>query len=149
MAFREPKQERKLLSQEHDLFYHKIPGAKTSIEAFLQKDLVVRFFPSEEKTYSSQVTWKECVLPIEQGGEVGYLQVFNERKEVEQRIPLLAKKRVEPTFPYVVKQQLAWVVTLCKGQKLLFGYLVAGTLFGLAGRYFVKRMRRRDPKQSV
>ena len=104
-GFNEPKQTRKLLSREHDVFHNKLEGAKEVLDASLKDDVTISFYPSEEQEFHSQIIWLNSELPIMEGEEVGFLQLLDQEESLYQTMPLLAKKAVYPTFSYRISKQ--------------------------------------------
>lgn len=125
MVFQEPKQARKLLCQEYDVYRKMVSGAKTSLEALLEKDVIIEFYPSEEKEFFSRVVWKDCNLPIAQGDVVGFLEIFDEREDVIQKVALLAKNDIAPTVWYQLRGNLSLAAEWLKEKKALLGYVLA------------------------
>ncbi len=139
-AFNEPKQTRKLLSQEHDLFHKQLEGATDTLHASLSEDLTISFYPSEEREFHPKVHWFPLELPIKKGCEVGCVQLFDEQGNFEKTVPLIASKNVDPTFVYKVEKQVTVVTAFMKKKRAYFGYGMALGLIGFS-LWLVKRKR--------
>ena len=103
-AFNEAKIDRKLFSKRHDFFSAIVKGAKTPIEAHLQRDVVIEYYPSEEVNLEAKLNWHKVSLPIAEGQVVGEIQVVDEGGEILFTEPLLAKKNVSPTIAHSISQ---------------------------------------------
>lgn len=139
-AFNEPKQERKLLSQEYDLFHKKFEGAQDTLHAVLSRDVTVSFYPSEEKEFHSEVIWYPLELPIEEREEVGCVQLFDQDGKFEKKISLLASRRVDPTFMYKVEKKMKCNAAFMKRNRAYFGY---GMALGILSISFLLVKRKR------
>lgn len=139
-AFNEPKQTRKLLSVEHDLFHKQLEGAKDTLHAKLSSDLIVSFYPSEEKEFHPEVHWNSLELPIKEGSEVGVIDLIDQEGKVEKTVALIAYKSVEPTFSYRAGKQVDLVAGFIKKKRAYFGYGMALGLICISF-YLVKRKR--------
>ncbi len=140
MAFQEVKKNRTLFSAAHDLFQQKVDGAKEIVKAVLAEDLVVSFYPSEEKKFYSQIQWKKLSLPIEKGEFVGEVMIFDDREILERSMPLFAQKAVEPTLGYQIEQIKIQALKQVQKYRNYIGYLTAaGLLIGA----LVKVMKRK------
>ena len=103
-AFNEAKVDRKLFSKKHDFFSATVKGAKTPIEAHLQRDVVIEYYPSEEVALEAKLNWHKISLPIIEGQIVGEVQVIDEKGKLLFSEQLLAKKNVYPTISHVTSQ---------------------------------------------
>ncbi len=139
-AFNEPKQIRKLLSQEYDLFHKQLEGAKETLHAILETDLAVSFYPSEEREFHPEVQWYSLKLPIKEKDKVGCVQLFDQEGKWEKTVPLLAMKNVDPTFMYRVEKQMDVTAGFIKKKRAYFGYGMALGLIGIS-LWLVKRKR--------
>lgn len=139
-AFNEPKQTRKLLSKEHDIFHKEIEGAKETLTAILPHDVTIAFYPSEEKEFYPKVLWLNSLLPISQGEEVGIIQLLDKDDVLHQTVPLLAAKPVNPTLMYQIHKKKESVAAYLKQKKLYLGYALATLLF-LASFWRIYRRR--------
>lgn len=125
MLLDEPKQTRKLFSREHELYHHELSGAKTALDSILQEDVLVSFYPSEKKSFTSQMSWRELTLPIYPGMPVGSLQILDEQLNLVTEVMLLAKNLVEPTWSYRIEMQTKQIVNACMAYRKELGYLLA------------------------
>ncbi len=139
-AFNEPKQARKLLSQEYDLFHKQLEGAKDTLHAVLSTDLTVSFYPSEEKEFHSEVMWYPLELPIKERDEVGCVQLFDQNGKWEKTIPLLASRGVDPTFMYKAGKKMELIGMFMKRNRAYFGY---GMALGVLSISFLLVKRKR------
>ncbi|MCX6989808.1 MAG: D-alanyl-D-alanine carboxypeptidase [Chlamydiae bacterium] len=103
-AFNEVKVDRKLFSKMHDFFSATVKGAETPLEAHLQRDVVIEYYPSEEVNLEAKLEWYKVSLPIAQGQVVGEIQVLDENRKIVLTEPLLAKKNVSPTIAHIISQ---------------------------------------------
>lgn len=96
-AFAEKPVIRTLFSRAHDHFPISVKGAKVPLDAVLNHDLILHYFPAEEPKFSTRIRCSDLKLPVAQGGEVGKLELVTERGEVLQSAPLLATRSLEKT----------------------------------------------------
>jgi D-alanyl-D-alanine carboxypeptidase (penicillin-binding protein 5/6) len=96
-AFAEKPVSRKLLTSAHDHFTCPIQGGKRPLEAQLEKDLVMTYFPAEELQVKVQVKWDCAALPVSKGQIVGHLELVTDTGTVYQSEPLLAVYDVNRT----------------------------------------------------
>ncbi|MBP9841474.1 MAG: D-alanyl-D-alanine carboxypeptidase [Simkaniaceae bacterium] len=87
-AFKEKKTSRVLFRQGSSLFETEIKQQK--LYTSLGKDVVISFYPSEEKEVKTQLVWHDLKLPICVGDEVGALLIVNEKGDVVTEEPLYA-----------------------------------------------------------
>lgn len=146
-AFTEIKQNRTLLSKTHDMFYESVVGAKGKLAAALTEDLIVSFYPSEEKNFYSQIRWDIGALPIIAGTKVGEVQVYDEYNVLQKTAFLVAVKSVEPTFSYKLKQKVTQSKFWIQKHRNYIGYLMAFLLF-MGALIAVKPARRKSRKTS-
>ena len=141
-AFQEPKKTRTLFSGAHDIFSQKVEGAKDVLKAALSKDVIVSFYPSEEKKYHSQVQWKVKELPIASGDLVGKIQIFDERNLLQESAPIFAMKMLEPTFSYKVQKITTQGQVWIQKHRIYIAYLMALTLLlGALWKVFWKKKK--------
>jgi D-alanyl-D-alanine carboxypeptidase (penicillin-binding protein 5/6) len=123
-AFNEPKVSRTLFSQGFDLFTSSIEGAKAPLRAYLQSDVIVSFYPSEEPSFQSHIDWGTLTLPIYRGQPVGVLRIFSGVGLQWASVPLFAAAPVHPTLKYrtarilaqtkgLLSTHLSWVIGSC------------------------------------
>jgi serine-type D-Ala-D-Ala carboxypeptidase (penicillin-binding protein 5/6) len=146
-AFNEPKESRKLFSKEYDLFSHKQEGAKQTVQACLKEDVIVSFYPSEEKDFHSEVTWKNLFLPTKEGEEVGSIRLLDQEGNLALLAPIFARADVEPTFSYIVSEKRKKLMAYIKKKKAYGGYLFAGFLLGVPLRRLAKKGRGKGDKR--
>lgn len=138
-AFNEPKQIRKLLSQEYDLFHKQLDGAEEVLHAILATDLSISFYPSEEKEFHPQVEWLSLDLPIHEGQEVGCVKLLDQEGRVEKTVSLIASKGVNPTFVYRVQKQTNLATLYMKKKRAYFGYGMALSLLVVSLRLIQRK----------
>ena len=144
-AFAEPKQTRTLLSKVHDVFHQNIVGAKSRLTATLAEDLTVSFYPSEEKTFHSQIFWNVSEPPISVGAKVGEVHIFDEFNALQKTSFLVAAKAVEATFSYQMKQKIQLGKLWIQKRRIYIAYSMAFILFALA-MLAVKRAKKESRK---
>ncbi len=142
-AFQEEKKTRQLLSKEHDFFHQSIVGAKNQLDAFLEEDVFVSYYPSEEQEFFLDIVWFSQPLPIVKGEEVGVLRLLNIEKKECKRFALLARETVEPTSSYLFKQKSRIVFAFIQQYKVYGGYALAVLFFCLSLFPFRKKWLRR------
>jgi len=103
-AFNEVKVDRKLFSKMHDFFSASVKGAETPLEAYLQRDVIIEYYPSEEVKLEAKLHWNKVSLPIAQGQVVGEIQVLDDSGRIIFTEALLAKKNVAPTISHIISQ---------------------------------------------
>ncbi len=99
-AFQEQKKTRTLFSKEHDLLHRNIEGGQTGLIGQLEQDVVVSYYPSEETSYETNIDWEMLSLPIEAGQKIGNMSILDADQRLQARVPIVAMKRVEPTWSY-------------------------------------------------
>lgn len=139
-AFNEQKIERKLFSQNFDVFKREIPGAKTCLQADLKNDVVVEYYPSEEPKFDPSLYWNELVLPIKQGDIVGEIQITDQHHRLIRVEPIFARFTVAPTISHQVREHLSYIGSKMNDHKDLIGAAI-GLLFILFA--FALRPRRK------
>lgn len=98
MAFKEPKHTRTLFSKQFDLFTASIPKADKVLNARLNEDVKVDYFPSEELHLQAKVLWNRLTFPIEKGMSVGEVVIKDEAGGFFKSFPIFAEERIEKTF---------------------------------------------------
>lgn len=140
-AFHEKKVERVLLSSAFETFQTELPGAKNTIEAHLENDLKLAYYPSEEPEVSIQVSWNPLSLPIEKGTAVGHVSILSQSKTLLARESLLATKRVESTWSHTFYQSFkAMGETTKRNRPIIFALI--GTLL-ITTTFYLYSFRRK------
>lgn len=115
-AFREQKKERFLFSKDHECFVRTIAKASRSLKGRLDHDIIVSYFPSEEKALKARLVWNSLELPIAAGSEVGKLIVEDDSGKTVVESPLFAetglKKSVINQIFDLAKQIAIWGAVL-------------------------------------
>lgn len=140
-AFNELKVERKLFSQQYDVFSVSLKGAEAPLEAILEKDVSVEYYPSEESKLHAKVRWGRMSLPIVQGDIVGEIQVLNEKGTIVLTEPLFAKKDVAATTSHKLSQGMSFAANVIRNQKHWIGLSLGLTFVFLA--YAVKPKKKK------
>lgn len=105
-AFNEKKMVRPLFSKGFDLFSCQVEGGKSPLQAYLDQDLVLEYYPSEEPLFKTAVAWEKLSFPISPHQQVATLQVLSSEGILFAKAPLYALKGVEATWNHQVF--LAW-----------------------------------------
>jgi D-alanyl-D-alanine carboxypeptidase (penicillin-binding protein 5/6) len=97
-AFGEKQLSRQLLNHQDSMFTTKVKGSKTSLQASLQEDLIVHYFPSEEEELKPHLEWHVLKLPIKKGQQVGEVQVKTEEGNIVKVAPLYAMEDLKKSL---------------------------------------------------
>ncbi len=97
-AFGEKLQSRTFFNKQHDHFWLELKKGKTSLEAALDEDLSMDYYPAEEPKVKAQLKWDMVKLPIRAGQLVGHLELITDQGQCVKSAPLFAVKGVEQTF---------------------------------------------------
>jgi D-alanyl-D-alanine carboxypeptidase (penicillin-binding protein 5/6) len=98
-AFTEPKVKKLVLNKDEATLTHKVKGGKTTLEAYLEENVEVNIYASEEKPIKAFVHWDEkFTLPINTNQRVGEIWVETIDGDILLKQPIFAKKPVYPTF---------------------------------------------------
>ena len=96
-AFAEEKQN-KTIFDKNKTFLAKIDGAKSSLEAYLIKDFIYNYYPSEEGDIKAYIVWGDLRLPIKKDQLVGYIELKDESNALLQKEPIYSKEDVKKKF---------------------------------------------------
>jgi len=111
-AFREKKKERLLFAKDHECFLRKIAKAAGPLKGRLDQNVVVSYFPSEEKELKARLCWSALELPIQPGQEVGKLIVEDDTGQTIVQTPLFSETGLKKSLLYQIldfsKQILIW-----------------------------------------
>jgi D-alanyl-D-alanine carboxypeptidase (penicillin-binding protein 5/6) len=146
-GFNEKKVSRTLFSKGFDLFTYPVEGAKAPLQAYLDQDVVIEYYPSEEPTFKTSIAWLVPALPIPMGEKVGDMQVISQAGKVLSSVPVFAIRSVEGTLSHRV--HLAWKKTkkgLWDNVALVMataGIIVLATTF-----YYSRRLSRKKHSKS-
>ena len=99
-GFNEKKVSRTLFSKGFDLFSYPIEGATAPLQAYLEQDIVLHYYPSEEPTFKTSIEWFAPVLPISSGQKVGEIQIKPYEGKILTAAPIYAVRNVEATFSH-------------------------------------------------
>lgn len=102
LAFSEKQEVRRFFEQGHQ-FSYPINGAKAPLEAELQTEVSIAFFPSEEPVCKAFIHWENLALPIQKGQKVGQVHIRNAEGKILQSGDLVAKEDVKATFFHILK----------------------------------------------
>lgn len=108
-AFKERKVQRLLYSRAYDCFRTQVPGGRRALEAQLSHDLVLTYYPSEEKKLFATVEWANFALPIRAGESVGVLRIRDGEGADVACATLFAMHGIEPTYAYRIRHGIAQV----------------------------------------
>lgn len=145
MAFQEKKKERLLFSRGFEKFSHDYPGGKIPVQALLNQDVLVSYYPSEEPKWRTSVVWEENPLPVQTGQRVGFLQVWDGDRKLVCSVPIEATKDVPMTWSYQCSCYLEELKRECrkKNRLILAGlgsFLICGV--GYLSHNRAKRARK-------
>jgi D-alanyl-D-alanine carboxypeptidase (penicillin-binding protein 5/6) len=105
-GFNEKTLGRTLFSKGFDQFSCDVEGGKIPLQASLEEDIVLEYYPSEEPVFKTKLAWQGLNLPIAAGQKVGEMQVLSQEGKLLSSRPLFALKAVESTFAY--RANLTW-----------------------------------------
>jgi serine-type D-Ala-D-Ala carboxypeptidase (penicillin-binding protein 5/6) len=115
-AFREKKKERLLFAKDHECFLRQIPKASGSLKGRLDKDVIISYFPSEEKELKARLCWNALELPISAGQEVGKLIIEDVTGQTIVETPLFSETGLQKSLLHRIlefsKQILIWGAVL-------------------------------------
>lgn len=104
-AFAEKPVTRHFFNKNDALFSATVNGAKTRLDAYLTKDIVLNYFPSEKKEVEVNISWDELVLPINKNQKVGYVMLREAHSGAHIHAePLYAKNRVGASLGLKLKR---------------------------------------------
>lgn len=135
-AFEEKQLTRQLLNQKESVFTTKLKGSKKILEAALQEDLAIHYFPSEEEELTPQICWFDLKIPIKKGEKVGEVQVKTTEGRIIKTSCLYALSDIN--FPFLK----LWV-------KKLFSVVTVISLIGLIASIFLYRFYKKIRLERV
>ena len=127
LAFREKLKERSLFSREFDRFSHEIPEASCALQAQLEQDIDIAFFPAEEQELCAKIAWDIPKLPIARNDLVGNLFVADQRGNHLGSANLFASSALHKSLYYRVIDSI-------KKYKIAVGLFLFLAVFFLAKR---------------
>lgn len=127
VAFQEKKKQRLLFSKGFEKFTHDYPGGKSSVQAVLNQDVSVSYYPSEEPKWRTSVVWESDPLPVYQGQKVGSLLVWDGERLLSST-PIEASKEVPMTWRYQMSRHLGEIQGVCKKRSQ---WILAGLGIGM------------------
>lgn len=125
-AFREQKKERFLFSKDHEYFIRAIPKASRPLKGRLDRDVIVSYFPAEEKELKARLVWNSLQLPIAAGAEVGKLIVEDDTGKTVVESPLFAETGLKKS---VINQILDFAKQIAIWGSILFAIVLGIKLF--------------------
>jgi D-alanyl-D-alanine carboxypeptidase (penicillin-binding protein 5/6) len=132
-AFNETRVARVLFSKNFDLFNCSLKGGKTLLEAQLEEDLVLHYYPSEEPIFKPVVEWSIPPFPIVAGAEVGQVKIIAHDGAVLFSAPVFAAKQVESTWAYDIglywESAKRWIWNHIAMWMALLGVLVVASTY--------------------
>ena len=105
-AFNEQKVRRTFLRAGPQKFTLSLDGAAQPIKTSIQQDVVMEYYPAEAPVVKCLLCWKEVVLPIKKGQQVGELRLQTDKGELLKTVPLLALEEILPTWSYRIRHLL-------------------------------------------
>ena len=103
-GFNEKKVSRTLFSNGFDLFTCPIEGSKIHLQAYLSQDITLEYFPSEEPTFKTSVSWQVSKLPVFADQKVAERQILSSDNKLLSSAPLFAARTIEPSLQYQILQ---------------------------------------------
>lgn len=94
-AFKESKVNRVLLAKRQDIFKRELSKAAAPLEAVLEEDIALSYFPSEEPEVKATLVWKELKLPIKSKDVVGEMQIIASDGSLLTKSSVFALKDIE------------------------------------------------------
>lgn len=94
-AFKEKRESRTFFTKEHDHFWLDLKRGKNRLEAALDEDLTLAYYPAEELDVKTQLKWDFVRLPIHAGQLVGRLELVTDDGTCIKSQPLFAVRGVE------------------------------------------------------
>lgn len=102
-AFNEKRVERPLFAQGYDHFTCSVKGGKNALQAVLEENLTLTYYPSEEPQVKALLKWYPVKMPIYHGDRVGEIEVVAEDGRVVKRGFIAAEADVEPTLLFQIE----------------------------------------------
>lgn len=127
-AFAEKKTSRLLLTKNYDIFTLNIKGAKQSLKARMQEDLVLEYYPSEEPEVNTLVEWSVTRLPIQKGQLVGTISLVDKNKSVVKKISLASIDQIEPTLFWQTRHYLGVILSMKLTRVILLAMLFTSAI---------------------
>jgi len=137
-GFQEKKVSRTLFSRGSDLFTQQVKGAKAPLQAYLQEDMILTYYPSEEPVFKTSIAWIIPRLSIQAGQKVGEIQVFSAQGKQLTSAPLYAIKSVEATLGYRLS---VFGDQIKQGGYLAYLLLAIGALILAGALYYATRRK--------
>jgi hypothetical protein len=132
-AFSEPKICRRILKMGPQNYSMVIKGGKARLETYLDEDLTVSYYASEEPQVRALLKWDSVTLPVLKGQKVGLITVSSTDGTIHQQTVLRAKEDVHPTWMFRFKQKMGeWGKDIVLTRSLLavgIALLVSGSIF--------------------
>lgn len=98
LALKEQKVSRTLFSAQSDVFPLQIKNARKGLQAAALGDIVIEYYPSEEKPFQASIQWRELSLPIHPQQVVGILEVKDCDGRLLSSSELIALAEVKPKW---------------------------------------------------
>ncbi|MBM3200958.1 MAG: D-alanyl-D-alanine carboxypeptidase [Chlamydiae bacterium] len=99
-AFFAEEMHNRLLFGKDDVLFRTAVG-KQPLKAFLQEDVVISYYLSEEPGLKTEVVWNLLYLPIKKGQLVGKLRVFDDDQRILVDAPLFSADAIAKPFSYI------------------------------------------------
>lgn len=136
-AFQEKIAEKILYAYGDTTFSVALPKADKSLVAEVIRDVVYKYFPSEEEELKSELIWCPLALPIEKGTKVAEIRVTGGEDRLVLVEPLFAVHRVDKMLVYRIYD------TIVRITQLYIAPLVIPILFLLLFFLALKRVIKR------
>ena len=99
-AFLEKSLVRQLINHEESLFVKAVKEGAGPVQAKLQEDLSIQFFPSEEEEVKPELCWLPLKAPIKKGDKVGVVYVKTMENKTIKTASIYAIKDVKVAWHY-------------------------------------------------
>jgi len=132
-AFGEKRLTRQLMNHKDSLFVKKVKEGKRLLQAGLQEDFNIEYFPSEEEELKPELVWQVIKAPIKKGDKVGEVHIKTLSDTVIKSAPLYAIQDVDIAWSYK-----GYYYIKEGGKGLVFFLFILGLL-----AFYEKRQRRR------
>lgn len=135
IAFAEKPITRTFFARMGDHFTFKVKGGRRDLDAVLNEDLNLSYFPAEEPAVKTRLCLNELKLPITQGERVGKVELVTQEGTILQSKPLYASRGVDKTVWKVLADSCMRFRTW-----LILAFLSLNVLLGLF--YYLKKPKK-------
>lgn len=102
-AFKQEKVQKKVLAKGPQVFSASFVNTDKPLKTYLEEDLTISFYPSEDPHPKSMLYWNVLMAPINKGDRVGEIKLVADNGDLIKIVPLLAQNEVRYTWP------LSWI----------------------------------------